>query len=124
MQHATRIGLGLTALLLLAAGCERTSPPDDLSGPWTDTGGGWGTVAITGNEGTYTDTYGTGPGTFEFQRQPDGSYAGTWRESEQRHGTLSFTVSDARRTIKGTYRADEDCDINPGSTGDIHWTRK
>jgi len=126
MQHATRIGLGLTALLLLAAGCQPGSPPppDNLSAQWEDTGGGWGKITITGNKGTYTDTFGTGPGTFEFQKQPDGSYAGTWGESEKRHGTLSFTVSDAGRTIKGTYKADEDCEIGPGDTGDIHWTRK
>ncbi len=123
MRHATLTGLCLITALALAGGCERTAPSNDLSGRWTDTGGGWGKVAITGNTGTYTDTYGTGPGTFAFQEQPDGTYTGTWGESEQRHGTLSFTVSDAGRTIKGTYKADDDCEINPGSTGPIHWTR-
>lgn len=60
-------------------------------------------VVIKGNKGTYTNTYGTGPGTFEFNKTGECTYKSYLGESVKRHGTLSFTVSKDGQTIKGTF---------------------
>jgi len=99
---------------------ERISKQIDLSGKWS----GWGWVTIQGNRGIYTDTYGPEPGKIIFERIGDNEYSGTWGESDKRHGTLSFTISEDGKKIIGTYTADEDCEINPGSKGAILWVRE
>jgi len=93
----------------------------DLSDKWSGIESGWGWVTIHGNSGTYTGTYGPEPGKFIFERIGDNEYSGTWGESDKRHGTLSFTISEDGKKIIGTYIADEDCEIDPGSKGSILW---
>ncbi len=110
----------LLILQVLNFGCA-TKKDKSLSGEWT---GDWGYVVIKGNKGTYTDTYGTGPGTFEFDKAGEGIYNGIWGESVKRHGTMSFTVSGDSKVISGSSKADDNCKINPGSQGSIHWIRK
>jgi DNA-binding beta-propeller fold protein YncE len=99
----------------------------DLSGKWSglESGADWGWVTIQGSRGTYTDTYGPGPGKLEFHRTEHDTYSGTWAESDKRHGTMSFTVSDDGNTITGTYAADEDCEIHPEyKKGVVYWVRQ
>jgi hypothetical protein len=109
------------ALFTLLLGCSAL-PGGDLSGEWS--GAGWGKVVISGARGTYTDTYQTGPGTFELRRTGRHTYEGTWGESKKRFGTLSFVTSEDERTIAGIYQADASCAIDPGSTSTFQWSRK
>jgi len=94
----------------------------DLSGVWS--GAGWGRVVIEEDSGTYTDTYGPRPGTFEFYQTGERTYRGTWRESESRHGRMWFTVLEDGQTMYGYYVADDDCKIRPGSKGAYFLTRQ
>jgi tripartite motif-containing protein 71 len=99
----------------------------DLSGKWSgfEAGSDWGWVTIQGNRGTYTDTYGPGPGKLEFHRTGRNAYSGTWGESDKRHGIMSFTVSDDGHKIIGTYEADKDVTLDPHyRTGIIYWIRQ
>jgi DNA-binding beta-propeller fold protein YncE len=101
--------------------------PIDLSGKWSgfESGSDWGWVTIQGNRGTYTDTYGPEPGKLEFHRIGPNAYSGTWGESDKRHGTMSFTVSDDGNKITGTYKADKDVEIDPQyRRGVIYWVRQ
>ncbi len=116
--------LGLVLLSTATALCgvaPVVAPPIDLSGVWS--GGGWGVVRIEGNAGTYTDTYGTGPGTFQFEQTGARTYRGAWGESEKRHGEMWFTVMPHGHTIYGLYVADDDCTINPGSQAAFYLTK-
>ena len=119
-----RNGLTLTLLATGLALCAAESTEDrplDLSGVWS--GAGWGRVVIEDDRGTYTDTYGPRPGTFEFHRTGERTYRGTWRESEKRHGKMWFTVLEDGQTLYGLYVADDDCEIRPGSRGAYFLTR-
>jgi len=83
---------------------------------------------IKGSEGTYSDTWGPGPGILKFQKTGERSYTGTWCDSAEgevlQQGTMSFTVSEDGKTIAGTWEAGRDCEINPGGKGAIRWTRE
>jgi len=118
---------GLTLILFVTGSAlyaaESTEDrPVDLSGVWS--GAEWGRVVIENNTGTYTDTYGPRPGTFEFHRTGKRTYHGVWGESEQRHGKMWFTVLEDGQTIYGFYVADDDCKIRPGSQGAYFLTRE
>ena len=121
------MGTSLTSILLVTGSvlCAAESAEDrpvDLSGVWS--GAGWGRVVIEDDRGTYTDTYGPRPGTFEFHRTGERTYCGTWRESEKRHGKVWFTVLEDLQTIYGFYVADDDCTTRPGSKGAYFLTRE
>jgi hypothetical protein len=120
-MQQTRVGFWIV-LVGIVLWTPRLLAGQDLSGEWK--GGDWGKVVISGAKGTYTDTYQTGPGTFEFKQTGKNTYAGTWGESKQRFGTFSFKVSDDGKTIVGRYQADPNCAINPGSSDVLRWTRK
>ena len=111
----------VTGSALCAAEAEENQSPD-LSGVWA--GAGWGRVVIKGSKGTYTDTYGPGLGTFEFQRAGGRTYRGRWHQSEKRHGKMWFTVLDDGQTIYGLYAADDDCSIAPGARDAYFLTRQ
>lgn len=112
--------VGLCLLNLFIVACSPKS--DALSGEWN--GGDWGTVTIQGKTRAYSNTNGTGPGKMEFKNTRDRTYEGTWGESEKRHGTMRFTISEDGKTIGGNWKADEHCEINPGNQGTILWQRK
>ena len=84
-----------------------------LSGRW-EGDPEWKHIRIDGNKGTYTVTYGRIAGTFEFRRIAGRRYAGTWKEADVRHGTLSFELSMDGATITGTWGADDNCKFKPG----------
>ena len=107
---------------VLCAAESAEEQPLDLSGVWS--GAGWGRVVIEEDSGTYTDTYGPRPGTFEFYQTGERTYRGTWRESESRHGRMWFTVLEDGQTMYGYYVADDDCKIRPGSKGAYFLTRQ
>lgn len=125
----------LASLLLLAVvGCRSSgntptltvacSPPgtvEEAAGTWS--GPGWGRVTLRRDgTGTYTDTYGTGPGRIEFRAVGDG-YAGRWMESSQRFGTLRFTLAPDGREIVGAWAPDPACTIGTPSGASLRWTR-
>jgi hypothetical protein len=94
-------------VLGLAAGARAGDPESGhghLVGEWSSPD--WGTVTLLGDWGGYTGTFGTGPGLLELQKSDGKSYQGTWRESGQRHGTLSFTVADDGKSLSGRYQPD------------------
>lgn len=93
----------------------------DVAGQWS--GPEWGRVVLTRDgTGTYTDTYGTGPGRIEFRAAGDG-YDGRWVESERRFGTLHFALARDGRVITGTWAPDPECTIGTRSGGTLEWTR-
>src|SRR5713101_4885263 len=98
-----------------------TGATKDLVDEWN----GWGGVEIKSKEGayegTYKDTFGTGPGTFKFRKTGDLTYDGTWGESEKRHGTFTLTVSQDGNSIKVNWKADANSKIRPGDKGDDTW---
>ena len=96
--------LGLMLLLCAAARAEQGSAQQvvaspalavgqrsailELAGSWS--GRDWGELVLNADgTGTYTDTFGTGPGQVRFDRTGDHSYMGTWRESDLEHHILS-----------------------------------
>jgi hypothetical protein len=93
-----------------------------LDGTWT--GADWGTVTFAGGVGSYTDTYGTGPGRLQLERMGDHTYAGVWGESTKRHGTLTVTLSKDASGLTGTWYVDPDCTIGKKGGGPIRWTKK
>ncbi len=101
-----------------------TGATKDLAGEWN----GWGGVEIKSKngayEGTYKDTFGTGPGTFKFRKTGEFTYDGTWGESEKRHGTFTLTVSQDGNSIKVNWKADDNSKIRPGEKCEDTWTRK
>src|SRR5262245_43483358 len=80
----------LVAPPALAAG--QRSVIFELVGSWSSRD--WGEVVLNADgTGTYTDTFGTGPGRMQLDRTGDRSYKGTWWESNQRSGTLVIVLS-------------------------------
>ncbi len=110
-------------MISCSSNVKRARKQVDLSGKWSGFESEWGWVTIQGDRGTYTDTH-ESPGKFTFERIGDNKYSGTWGESDKRHGTMSFAVSEDGKKIFGTYTADEDCEIAPGSKGVILWIRE
>ena len=85
----------------------------------------WGRVVFNPNgTGSYTDTFGTGPGTIAVSRATDRSFAGRWGESEKRFGTLRFTLSPDGRTATGTWTPDPTCTIGDQGEHPLRWTRR
>lgn len=98
-----------------------TAGPLDANGRWS--GSGWGEVVLRGDgTGTYTDTYGTGPGRIEFHAA-GGGYEGRWMESARRFGTLRFAVAEDGRAINGEWTPDPECILGTTTGGAIRWTR-
>jgi hypothetical protein len=117
--------LFIFALMISCSSNDRfASKKIDLSERWSGFESGWGWVTIQGNTGTYTGTYGPELGKIIFERIGDNEYSGTWKESDKRHGTMSFTISEDGNKIIGKYTADQDCEIDPGSKGSILWIRE
>src|SRR5262249_20224299 len=132
--------LGLMLLLCGAVGGEKRVaqqvlvPPPALSagqrsvifelvGSWFSRD--WGEVILNADgTGTYTDTFGTGPGRMQFHRTGERSYKGIWWESNQRSGTLAIVLSPDGRTITGTWTPDPSSTIGSKTGGAILWTRK
>jgi hypothetical protein len=110
----------LCLLICWAIGCS--SKPDPIWGIWD--GGDWGTVTLQNNTGSYTNTMGTGPGKMDIKNTNGRNYSGTWGESEQRHGTLQLTLSKDGNAVQGTWKADQNCTVNPGNEGTIQWKKK
>jgi hypothetical protein len=104
-------------------GCAQDDT-ESLSGPWDGTASEWGQVHLKGNEGTYTDTYGPGPGTLAFRKVGPRAYEGTWKETETHGGTLSFQVSEDGHTIEGKYTTAKTSPRRPGYEGKVLWSRK
>jgi len=94
----------------------------ELVGSWSSRD--WGEIVLNADgTGTYTDTFGTGPGRMQFERTGDRSYKGTWWESSQRSGTLVLVLSPDGRTITGTWTPDPRSTIGSKTGGAILWTR-
>jgi len=138
MLRRAIVFLGLMLLLCAAARAEQggaqqvvASPAPavglrstilELAGSWS--GPDWGEVVLNADgTGTYTDTFGTGPGQLRFDRTGDHSYKGTWRESGQRSGTLVFELSPDDETITGAWTPDPSSTIGSKTGGAILWTR-
>ena len=95
----------------------------ELVGSWSSRD--WGEVVLNADgTGTYTDTFGTGPGRIQLDRTGDRSYTGTWGESNQRSGKLVIELSPDGRTITGTWTPDPSSTIGSKTGGAILWTRK
>lgn len=92
-----------------------------LDGKWS--GEAWGNVTFRGYSGTYSSTYGTGPGKIKIINREDGTLFGQWGESDARHGSLQISFEDGD-TLIGTWRPDADCTIGGKEGGSIRWTRK
>ena len=106
-----------------APGVEQRSTILELAGSWS--GRDWGELVLNADgTGTYTDTFGTGPGQVRFNRTGDHSYKGTWRESDQRWGTLVFELSSDGQTITGAWTPEPSSTIGSAMGGAILWTRK
>jgi len=94
----------------------------ELMGSWS--GRDWGGVVLNADgTGTYTDTFGSGPGQMRFGRTSDHSYKGTWWESDQRLGTFAFELSLDGQTITGAWTPDPSSTIGSKTGGAILWTR-
>lgn len=95
----------------------------EAAGEWS--GDDWGNVVIaTDGTGSYTDTFGTGPGRLRLQGGGDRRYAGTWGESSQRFGTLELLLSPDGRTITGTWTPDPRSSLGSPTGGSLVWTRR
>lgn len=94
----------------------------DVTGRWT--GPEWGSVVLNPDgTGTYTDTFGTGPGRIEYRSVADG-YEGRWMESSRRFGTLRFVLAPSGREIIGTWTPDPECTIGTPNGGALRWMRE
>jgi hypothetical protein len=115
---------GLMLLLCAAAPTVGQSfATFELVGSWASRD--WGEVVLNADgTGTYTDTFGTGPGRIQLDRTCDRSYTGFWGESNQRSGTLEIILSPDGRTITGTWTPDASSIIGSKTGGAILWTRK
>ena len=71
--------------LLLVCTCVRDLK---LDGHWLEPSKEWGQVLFVGTKGTYSATYGPGPGEFRLTKVGDG-YEGTWGEGPTRHGLIT-----------------------------------
>lgn len=121
------IALSGCATISLPSTAVVESPPsarlDEVAGEWS--GSDWGRVVFNPNgTGSYTDTFGTGPGTIAVSRATDRSFAGRWGESEKRFGTLRFTLSPDGRTATGTWTPDPTCTIGDQGEHPLRWTRR
>jgi RNA polymerase sigma factor (sigma-70 family) len=101
--------------------------PADISGRWQ--GEDWGQVELKRikpgiYEGTYTDTFGPGPGTITLKwSAEDRRFTGAWAEGKDRYGVLS--VRPDGREIRGAFTTDPNCKIRPGkpALADLRWVR-
>jgi hypothetical protein len=132
--------LGLMLLLCAAARAEKRGAQEALIfaaaqtvgqssvtfepvGSWASRD--WGEVVLNADgTGTYTDTFGTGPGRIELAPTCDRSYKGSWGESNQRSGTLVIILSPDGRTITGIWTPDASSTIGSKTGGTILWARK
>lgn len=97
------------------------APTAEAVGEWS--GPEWGRVVLRRDgSGTYTDTYGTGPGRLEFHAAGDG-YEGRWMESPRRFGTLRFALAPDGRVIYGEWRPDPKCTVGTSNGGALAWRR-
>lgn len=95
----------------------------ELAGSWS--GQDWGELVLNADgTGTYTDTFGAGPGEMRFDQTGDHSYKGTWRESDQRSGTMVFELSSDGQTIAGVWTPDPGSTVGGKTGGVIFWTRE
>jgi hypothetical protein len=94
-----------------------------VAGRWS--GADWGDVVIGGDgSGSYTSTYGTGPGQLQIRRAGERTYEGTWSESSQRYGALVLELAPDGRTITGAWRPDSQSTIGSRTGGPVVWTRR
>jgi hypothetical protein len=126
--RATRCVVMLGLVVLAAAQTAPTvaQPPvatlAGLAGAWTSSD--WGTIDLRADgTGSYSSTYGTGPGRMSLRPIGRGRFAGTWGESAQRHGTLTLELSPDGRTLTGTWTPDPSCTIGTATGGTLVWTR-
>lgn len=99
----------------------------DLSGRWQ--GEEWARVELKAvkpgtYEGTYTDTFGPGPGTISLTWEAfDRRFNGTWAEGKDRFGTISVRLDGGE--IRGAFTTDPNCKIRPGkpALADLRWVR-
>ncbi len=129
---ASRVSTSALVCLVLAATTPGQGPPGDrpvdsitaLDGRWE--GAAWGRVTIRNGRGTYTDTFGTGPGTFRIRATGTNRFEGVWGESDRRFGTMAFSLSADGRTVTGTWSASPRCEISAGfPTGaSLAWRRR
>lgn len=94
----------------------------EAAGEWT--GDDWGSVVIAPDgSGSYTDTFGTGPGRLHLRRAGERLYAGVWGESSQRFGTIELLLSSDGRTLSGAWAPDPRSTIGSRTGGPVAWTR-
>ena len=122
--RAAFIFLGLMLLPApLALLAEKRSVSFEPFGSWSSPD--WREVVLNADgTGTYTDTFGTGPGRMQFDRTGECPYKGKWWESNQRSGTLVIILSPGGRTITGTWTPDPSSTIGSKTGGAILWSRK
>jgi hypothetical protein len=131
----TTIALAVTVAVVVVPGASvcfagprggitvEASPSGVVAGRWS--GDDWGAVVVAPDgSGSYTSTYGTGPGRFQLERVGEHAYVGTWRESSLRFGTLTVSIAPDGRTIAGTWTPDPQCTIGTMTGGLIVWTRR
>jgi len=117
-----RAAVLLASLAVLAAGgCAEAPPPPKLDGEWR--GNDWGQVLFVGLRGSYSSTYGPGPGEIRVTEAAEGAYAGTWGEGERRHGKLKLRF-ESRDVLVGEWSADPTSTIKGQPGGIIRWNRK
>lgn len=140
-----RKGMSIPGALVLLVGCVGGPPPltrspprlavatgstsavsavssvAKLAGRWSGPEWGWVVLNSDGN-GSYTDTYGTGPGRIELHAVGDG-YEGRWVESSRRFGTLRFVLEPNGEAIVGTWAPDPRCTIGTTTGGSLRWSR-
>ena len=112
----------LVGVLVLAAATPALAQ-SQLAATWTSAD--WGTIELHADgTGSYTSTYGTGPGRIVLSALGGHRYSGRWSESSQRHGTLTLELAADGRTITGTWTPDPNCTIGTQNGGTIAWTRR
>ena len=94
-----------------------------MSGTWDGSSSEWGKVVIDGLQGTYTDTYGPPPGKIALEKSGPRSYRGTWKETDEHGGTLTFVLSEDGRGAEGTYTTWDSSPRRPGYNGKVVWRR-
>lgn len=103
-----------------AATAAPASASTPIDGKWV---GNWGDVQIDGETGTYSQTFSGGVGNMNLRHTSDGSYEGTWGESDARHGTMTIELGSDGRSITGQWAPDPDVTVGTKEGGTIEWTR-
>jgi hypothetical protein len=94
-----------------------------VTGAWS--AADWGDVVIgPDGAGSYSSTYGTGPGRLQLRPVGERRYEGSWGESAQRFGTLVLELSPDGQRITGSWTPDPQSTIGTRTGGSIAWTRR